>query len=87
MGLFGLTGTEPEYVAANERIISAAKANKVPLMAYTPRPEMFRKRVQEGFNALMVSADFATLALGTINDLETSKRIAAEHGRGRDETC
>ncbi|KAJ7220239.1 Pyruvate/Phosphoenolpyruvate kinase-like domain-containing protein, partial [Mycena pura] len=71
MGLVGLTGTEPEYVKANERIIAAANANKVPLMAYTPRPDMIQQRVREGFTALMVSADFTALALGTIGDLKT----------------
>ncbi|KAF7354326.1 2,4-dihydroxyhept-2-ene-1,7-dioic acid aldolase [Mycena venus] len=85
MGLVGLTGSEPEYVEANERIISAAKANKVPLMAYTPRPDMIEQRVRQGFTALMVSADFSTLALGTMGDLKRAHSIAQEHGRGRAE--
>ncbi|KAF7344181.1 2,4-dihydroxyhept-2-ene-1,7-dioic acid aldolase [Mycena venus] len=86
MGLFGLTGSEPEYIKANERIIAAAKANKVPLMAFTPRPDMFKQRIHEGFTVLMVSADFLTLALGTIGDLKRAKGIAEEHAHSCDET-
>jgi hypothetical protein len=86
MGLFGLTGSEPEYIKANERIIAAAKANKVPLMAFTPRPDMFKQRIHEGFTALMVSADFLTLTLGTIGDLKRAKGIAEGHAHSRDET-
>ncbi|KAJ7643079.1 Pyruvate/Phosphoenolpyruvate kinase-like domain-containing protein [Mycena polygramma] len=82
MGLVGLTGKEPEYVRANELIIAAAKANKVPLMAYTPRPDMIKQRLQEGFTALMVSADFTSLALGTMGDLKQARRLEEEVERG-----
>lgn len=85
MGLVGLTGSEPEYVRANERIIAAAKANKVPLMAYTPRPDMIEQRVRQGFTALMVSGDFSALALGTMSDLKRAKSIAEERDSSRGE--
>ncbi|KAF7350494.1 2,4-dihydroxyhept-2-ene-1,7-dioic acid aldolase [Mycena venus] len=82
MGLPGLSGNEPEYRRVTERIISAAKANNMPLMAYTPDDRVFKRRLQEGFTALMVSADFPTLALGTMADLKKAKGIVEQHLRG-----
>ncbi|KAJ6551601.1 Pyruvate/Phosphoenolpyruvate kinase-like domain-containing protein, partial [Mycena capillaripes] len=65
MGLpLGMTGDEPEFVAAVEKATKVSKETKIPLLGVAIGPEMVKMRIDQGFRALVVCLDLYTLAFG-----------------------
>ncbi|KAJ7058258.1 Pyruvate/Phosphoenolpyruvate kinase-like domain-containing protein [Mycena amicta] len=58
MGLsLGLTGDEPEFVAAVEKATKMTKQYKVPLLGLAMDPAMVRLRIDQGFTILAAAMD------------------------------
>ncbi|KAJ7104364.1 Pyruvate/Phosphoenolpyruvate kinase-like domain-containing protein [Mycena belliarum] len=77
MGLFGLTGNEPEYLEANAHVVSVAKSYNLPLMCFTSDEDSLRARHREGFKLFMVTMDLLTLAYGTVANLKRAREVIA----------
>ena len=58
-------GDEPEYVAAVEKIMKAAKDHgDLPVLTFAPNVAEVEQRRKQGFRLLMIGADGFTLAAG-----------------------
>ena len=58
-------GDEPEYTAAVEKIMKAAKDHgDLPVLSFAPTIDQVEKRRKQGFRLLMIGADGFTLAAG-----------------------
>lgn len=82
MGLpVGFVGTEPEFVAAMERVTAMSKKYAKSLIGVALGPSMVEERLRQGFTVLVATVDLYTLALGTVTDLNTAKTTAEAYLR------
>ncbi|KAJ7103686.1 Pyruvate/Phosphoenolpyruvate kinase-like domain-containing protein [Mycena crocata] len=80
MGLsVGVTGTEPEYVAAIEKATKIGKERDLPLVGAALGAEMIKMRIDEGYRILVCCFDFYTLSLGMITTLSDARKTAEEY--------
>ncbi|KAJ7768514.1 Pyruvate/Phosphoenolpyruvate kinase-like domain-containing protein, partial [Mycena metata] len=65
MGLsLGLTGDEPEFVAAMEKASGVSKERNIPLLGVAVGEEMVKMRIDQGFRILVCCLDLHILAYG-----------------------
>jgi hypothetical protein len=80
-------GTEPEYLAAVARILSAAKVADLPVLTFAPTAEMIEVRRRQGYRMFMAGADGFALTYGMRKTLaegaEAIKKVEAELGIGK----
>ncbi|KAJ7062011.1 Pyruvate/Phosphoenolpyruvate kinase-like domain-containing protein [Mycena amicta] len=80
MGLsLGLTGNEPEFVAAVAKATKMSKQYRVPLVGIAADPAMVRLRIDQGFTILVTVMDVLTLAFGTMHSIGEARTAAEEH--------
>ncbi|KAJ6536022.1 Pyruvate/Phosphoenolpyruvate kinase-like domain-containing protein [Mycena vulgaris] len=82
MGLpVGFVGTEPEFVAAMDRVTAMSKKYGKSLMGVAIGPAMVEERLKQGFTLLVATIDLYTLAFGTVTDLGTAKATTEAYMR------
>jgi hypothetical protein len=96
MGLsLGLTGDEPEFVAAVEKATKVSKECKIPLLGGTfpacpcsklikrftvaVGPEMVKLRIDQGYRILVCCLDLHTFVFGMISTVKEARAAAEEH--------
>jgi len=83
MGLpIGFVGSEPEFVAALERVTAMSKKYSKSLMGVAMGQSMIEERLQQGFTVLVNVVDLYTLGFATITELVTA-RAAVEAYMGQ----
>ncbi|KAJ7856656.1 Pyruvate/Phosphoenolpyruvate kinase-like domain-containing protein [Mycena olivaceomarginata] len=80
MGLSpGMTGDEPEFVAALEKAKRVSEQTNIPLLGLALGPEMIKQRIDQGFKILCCSVDLHALAFGMMQTLGEARAVAEEH--------
>ncbi|KAJ7318106.1 Pyruvate/Phosphoenolpyruvate kinase-like domain-containing protein [Mycena albidolilacea] len=80
MGLSpGMTGDEPEFVAALEKAKRVSEQTNIPLLGVAIGPEMIKQRIDQGFKILCCSMDLHALAFGMMQTLGEARAVAEEH--------
>ncbi|KAJ6567678.1 Pyruvate/Phosphoenolpyruvate kinase-like domain-containing protein [Mycena vulgaris] len=80
MGLpLGMTGDEPEFVAAVEKATKVGKERNIPLLGVAVGPEMVKMRIDQGFRVLACCLDFHTFAYGMIKNVAEARGAAEEY--------
>ncbi|KAJ7318116.1 Pyruvate/Phosphoenolpyruvate kinase-like domain-containing protein [Mycena albidolilacea] len=80
MGLsLGMTGDEPEFVAAMEKAKKVSEQTNIPLLGAAIGPEMIKQRIDQGYKILVCCLDLHTLAYGMIQALGEARATAEEH--------
>ncbi|KAJ6551718.1 Pyruvate/Phosphoenolpyruvate kinase-like domain-containing protein [Mycena capillaripes] len=74
MGLpVGFVGSEPEFVAAMDRVTAMSKKYGKSLMGVAIGPSMVEQRLRQGFTVLVNTVDLYTLGFATITELGTAR--------------
>jgi hypothetical protein len=80
MGLSpGMTGDEPEFVAALEKAKRVSEQTNIPLLGLALGPEMIKQRIDQGFKILCCSVDLHALAFGMMQTLGEARAVAEKH--------
>jgi 2-keto-3-deoxy-L-rhamnonate aldolase RhmA len=80
MGLpLGMTGDEPEFVAAVEKATKVSKERNIPLLGLAIGPEMVKLRLDQGFTILACCSDFYTMAFGMMAAVAEARATAETH--------
>ncbi|KAJ7489545.1 Pyruvate/Phosphoenolpyruvate kinase-like domain-containing protein [Mycena latifolia] len=80
MGLpLGMTGDEPEFVAAVERATKVSKERNIPLLGVAIGPEMVKMRIDQGFRVLACCLDLHTFAFGMMKTVAEARAAAEAH--------
>ncbi|KAJ6469182.1 Pyruvate/Phosphoenolpyruvate kinase-like domain-containing protein [Mycena vitilis] len=84
MGLsLGLTGDEPEFVAAIEKATKVSNDTDIPLLGIAIGPDMIKMRIDQGFRAIVCCMDIAILGYGMIETVGKARAVAEEHMQSR----
>jgi 2-keto-3-deoxy-L-rhamnonate aldolase RhmA len=63
MGFLGRP-TEPEVLAAIDKVVEAGKKHQVPLGILALSPDVFKRRIEQGFQFFFVASDVGILMQG-----------------------
>ncbi|KAG9023173.1 hypothetical protein FRB95_013472 [Tulasnella sp. JGI-2019a] len=70
----GFGGPEPEFIAAVDAIETAAKRNKLSLVAFGLGPALEAK-ARKGYTMLMISANLLALIAGQAGSLKVGREV------------
>ncbi|KAF8218292.1 Pyruvate/Phosphoenolpyruvate kinase-like domain-containing protein, partial [Mycena galopus ATCC 62051] len=74
MGLsLGMTGDEPEFVAAMEKAKRVSEQTNIPLLGAAVGTELIKERLDQGYKILVCCLDLHTLAYGMMTALSEAR--------------
>lgn len=76
----GVSGNEPEFLAAVETVANAGKENGKPILGLVFNPDMVKKRIEQGWRLMLMSGDLIGLISGQTSRLITARTaVKAAH--------
>ncbi|KAJ7026132.1 Pyruvate/Phosphoenolpyruvate kinase-like domain-containing protein [Mycena alexandri] len=79
----GMSGDEPEFVAALEKAGRVSKERNIPLLGLAIGDEMVKARIDQGFRILAVCMDLHELAFGMMRSVSGARATAEAHMQAR----
>ena len=83
LGLFpSMEGTEPEFLAALERILTVARQNSVAPGIMSSDGRSAAERVRQGFQMVTVTTDLSSMIMGAAQNLRAVQQTGDQEAKG-----